>query len=196
MVAAALFVCAAPGEARARPSGTFFLVEVSTGITESAYAGGPGMSYGVTAGVTLKHRRYPFRFHFLSTLVGRNAVGRGEHRGFAYAADRRDVDLYASHRLVVPIGWRLRLYGEAGVGQRWIDASLRRASLGTLSVRDSELLVVLAGGLQARLSERFSIGLRGEVTPLDPAADLIAAATGGVSTQNRVSLSAHLGIHF
>jgi hypothetical protein len=184
-----------PGSAEAK--GTHFVLELNTGLGESAYERGDlGLAYGASFGFTWKFSGAPIRFALLATVAGRNATIDGSYQGIEYASDRRDLDMYLAQRLAIPIVGMLRFYGEAGVGQRIRTETLRlSADLGTLNSASNELLVVFAAGLQARLSEHFSLGLRGELMPLtsDPSLSSVAHLT---PTTARTALMAQIGVHF
>lgn len=183
----------------AHARGTYFLVEAHGGLAEPAYdAGDFGLAYGLTAGTTWKLKKYPFRFHLLAGLSARSASSSGTTAyGARFDAARRDVDLYIAKRLGVPIWGPLRIYGEFGIGNRWTSESVRRnADFGSVSSFENELLVIIAGGLQARLTPRFSVGARAEFTPVSSDADLIQSAAHIPLTPNRVSFLGHVGVHF
>jgi hypothetical protein len=183
--------------ATARAEGTYFLVELNTGVGESAYTtGNVGLNYGLSIGTSFKFKALPLRFYVLASLIGRNASTAGSHEGVPFVAERIDLDLYGAFRTVLPIWSMLRIYAEFGAGNRFIFNSIRRGEeLGTVGARDYALLFVIALGLQARLSDHFSVGLRGELTPLGKA-DLASYVADVAPTQNRLSAFAQLGIHF
>lgn len=174
------------------------MVELQGGLGESAYSGGdPGLAYGVSAGATLTLKPLPIRWYLLGTVIGRNTFVEGRHQGIGFEADRRELDVFASLRTVVPV-WRfLRVYAEAGLGTRIVSQTLlRREQLGSLSESSQELLLVVGLGLQVRLTRLFSVGLRGEMTPLDVEADLASFAADLRPEPNRLSLFAQVGVHF
>ena len=182
----------------ARAGGPFFIVEVQGGFGEAAYAGAaPGLAYGVSAGATLKTAALPLRWYLLGTVIGRNSVVEGQHQGIGFEADRQEVDLFVSQRTVIPVWRYLRLFVETGIGQRRFSQTLRRSDqLGDLSESAQQLLLVLAFGAQARLTEALSVGLRGEMTPLSPDPDLTGLAAGLQPEPNRLSLFAQVAVHF
>lgn len=192
---ASALTCAFPRAAEA--AGTHFVLELSTGLAESAYVtGGPGLAYGASFGFTWKWRHLPARFALLGTAMGRNAFAEGRHEGLLVAVDRRDVDVYASFRTAIPI-WRfVRAYGDVGLGERFRVQTVHRMGLEPLETTSGELLLILALGVQARLSENFSIGVRGEVAPLQPSPDLASHAGDFAATRARTALLAQIGIHF
>lgn len=184
--------------ASAEAKGTFFLLEIDTGIGEPAYASAPpGLNYGVSFGVSWKLKTFPVRWYLLGTATGRNGAASGLHEGVPFTANRTDFDLYIAERSVLPV-WRfVRLYVEAGIGRRHHTQAVRRGrELGSLTSSSSALLLVFAAGVQARLSKTFSLGLRGEVTPLDSGVDLTAFAAGLAPTRNRTALLGQIGVHF
>ena len=187
----------AAGAAEKKP-GTFFLVELQTGLAESPYGeGSPALTYGLAAGLTWKWKALPLRFHLLTGLTARGGQLAGQYRGIPYSAERQDVDLYLAHRLALPIWGPIRIYGEAGLGHRWATHRVRRSgALGSLSTTSDELVVILAAGVQARLTRHISAGVRLEALPLDSAADIVSATTGVESTTNRLGVVAQLGLHF
>jgi hypothetical protein len=181
----------------ARAAGTYFLVELNTGVGESAYTtGNVGLNYGLSVGTSFKLKALPLRWYVLASLIGRNASTSGTHRGVPYVAERIDLDLYGAIRTVLPVWNVLRVYGEFGAGNRFLFNTIRRGDdLGTVDGRDNALLFVIALGLQARLTETFSVGLRGELTPIGKA-DLASYVADVPPTENRLSAFAQLGIHF
>lgn len=182
--------------AEAGQKGTYFLVEASTGLSESAYVSGdPGLSYGVSAGVTFRIPSTPLRWYVLGTMVGRNATLSGFRDGSPFSAERRDMDLYLANRWVVPLWGVFRGYFEVGIGQRFFDQRVRRRE-GALSEVSQHLLVVGAIGLQARFSRTFSLGIRGEMTPFSTTPDLANLALDLESTQNRMATHLQFGVHF
>jgi hypothetical protein len=183
---------------RAEAKGTHFLLELNTGLGESAYEqGAVGLAYGASFGFTWKITGVPLRFALLGTIASRNAEVSGSYSGIEYASDRRDLDVYVAQRIGIPIVGMLRFYGEAGLGNRIRTQTLRRGGdLPSLNAASNELLVVLAAGLQARLTENFSIGLRGELTPRTSDPDLAVVAAHRTPTSSRTAVLAQLGVHF
>lgn len=182
----------------AEAKGTFFLLEVDTGIGESAYAGkGPGLSFGASAGVTLRIPGTPLRYHLLGSVVHRGSSESGVHVGTSYSLRRSDLDVFAANRVVVPIWRTIRVYGELGLGTRFTRAELDR-SIGHQSLDEVQrrFLLVTALGVQARVSKHFSVGLRGELVPIGTGPDLAAFAADLAPNPNRMSLHAQLGVHF
>jgi hypothetical protein len=196
-VGIALLLGALAAPAVARAEGTHFLVELDTGIGESAYTtGSVGLNYGLSLGTSFKFKALPSRWYVLASLIGRNANTSGTHQGVPYVAERIDLDLYGAVRSVLPIWRMLRVYAEFGAGNRFRFTEVRRgAELGSIDGKDNALLFVIALGVQARLTETFSVGLRGEMTPIGKA-DLAAYVAGVPPTENRLSAFAQLGIHF
>lgn len=181
----------------AEAAGTHFVLELTTGLGESAYRDeSPGLTAGVAFGTSFKLTFLPVRWYILANVAGRNAYTDGSLGGVDYNLDRRELDLYLSQRLVLPIYGSIRAYGEVGLGQRFTTQTLSRPALGSLSETNNTLLLVGALGLQARLHENFSVGLRAEVAPLSGPADLAAIAADVYPTPNRVALLAQLGFHF
>lgn len=183
---------------RALADGTHFVLELNTGLGESAYEdGGYGLAYGASFGFTWKIVNVPLRFALLGTVAGRNAAISGSYDGLDFASDRRDLDIYAAQRIGIPVWRMIRIYGEAGIGSRIRTETLKLSGdLGTLTSASNELLVVLAVGVQARVSEHFSIGFRGEMTPLSSDPDLAVAAAHLTPTYARMALLAQIGVHF
>ena len=196
--AAALAVGISLVPERAEARGTFFLLELSTGIAEPAYDSGEiGLTYGLSAGMTWKFTKFPPRFHLLLSTSAKSARSSGTVDGLRFNAEHHAIEVYVAHRIAMPMWGPMRIYGEVGLGERFITSAIRReADLGRLSSSSAELLVVLAAGLQFRLTEGFSLGLRAEMTPLDRDLDLISATSRHPLTNNRGSLQAQLGIHF
>ena len=196
ITAFALFAVGAlarPAEAK----GTFFLVELNSGVSESPYRGGaPVLDNGASAGLTLRIPRTNLRYHLLGSLVYRGATVSGRSDGLAYTADRSDLDLYSAHRLVVPIYRMIRAYAEVGLGTRFSTTYLRRDGVGGLSEAQERFLFLTALGVQARVSKHFSLGLRGELQPGGGGQDVAAFATGRATTRNRLALVAQVGVHF
>lgn len=185
------------GPTDAAAKGTYFVLELNGGVAEPAYhLDDVGLAYGLAGGATWKIKGFGVRFYLLASLAGRHAFGEGAAAGVRFESERRDIDLYLSHRWVLPVYEPIRVYLEAGLGQRWSTEWVERAAgLGRLTADSSHFLVVVATGITARLSERFSIGLRAEVAPLTPDNDLIMATTNQAATSNRISGFAQLGLH-
>ena len=174
------------------------MVEVQGGLGEAAYSGAsPGLAYGLSAGTTVKFKSFPVRWYLLGTVMARNTAVDGRHLGVEFAADRRELDLFVAQRTVIPIWRYVRLYAETGIGQRIVSQTIRRGqNQGELTASSNGLLLVLGLGLQARLTELFSVGLRGEIMPLDVEADLASFAADLQPESNRLALFAQVGIHF
>ena len=198
LFAAGLAIAALHSPAPAHAEGTFFLVELSTGIGAPAYTPGePVLSYGGSAGITWRWRALPFRFSLLTTFTARDSSGHGLYAGVPWEAGRRDLDLFLAQRVALPIWGPFRIYGELGFGERWTTQTLDRGEvLGRLSARSHDPILVVAGGLEARISTLLSLGLRAETTPLDSGPDLIGAASSAESSESRVAFLAQLGVHF
>jgi len=194
LVAASFAATVSPAHA----AGSLFLVEISTGLSEPTHASGDvGLSYGLTTGITWKLVRLPIRFHLLGTITGRSAHGSGLSHGLAFSSERQDVDLYGSLRLGLPIVGGLRIYGEGGVGARWSAQSIQRGGgLGGIDASASTPIVVGAVGLDYRVMEALSFGLRGEVTGTTRGDDVLGAITGEGYEAKRFSLLAQVGFHF
>lgn len=177
--------------------GSYFLLEVDTGLSESAYqSGSPGIYYGFRSGLTFKPVSAPIRFHLLMGAGLRNSQLVGAQAGLLYTAEQLDLDLYGSARLVVPI-LGVRAYAEVGLGDRLSFQSLvRDPSLGSLSVWSDQLLLFTAIGVQARLTENISAGVRLELNPLSADPTLISRVTGHPGTELRTTGMIHLGLHF
>jgi hypothetical protein len=184
--------------ARAEAKGTHFVLELNTGLGESAYEDGdPGLAYGASFGFTWKWTGLPLRFALLGTVASRNTTIAGNYEGLSFSSDRRDLDVYIAPRLVIPIFGRIRVYGEVGLGERIRTETLRLGEdLEPLSATSHETLFIFAAGLQARLSTHFSLGIRGEIVPADPNPDLVIAATHVEADQMRTALLAQIGVHF
>jgi hypothetical protein len=185
--------------ALARPArASYVVVELNTGFGTSAYEAGPiGLAYGASAGATLRIPALPLRFYFLGNAFARNATADGLHQGVSISAERRDVDVYASERTVLPVWGPLRLYGEVGLGERFTKETIRRgADLGPLTASGNELLVVLALGLELRLTDMFSTAIRGELMPITSDLDLAGYAAELQPRAARTALMAQLGVHF
>jgi hypothetical protein len=181
----------------AHAAGSLFLVEVSTGLSEpTASRGDIGLTYGLTTGLTWKLTNFPLRFHLLGTLVGRNAHTSGRIGDLLTTSERQDVDLYGSLRLALPIVGGLRVYGEGGLGVRWSAQTLNRAGLAALDASASTPIAVGAVGVQYRLMEALSLGLRGEVVGATSHDDVFSAITGDGYDAERLSLLVQLGFHF
>lgn len=181
----------------AHASGSVFLVEVSTGLSEPVAAHGDvGLTYGLTSGFTWKFVRLPLRFHLLGNLVGRNARSVGSLRGLDVTSERQDVDLYGSFRVALPIVGGLRVYGEGGLGVRWSAQTLHREGLAALDAGATTPIAVGALGLQYRVMDALSLGLRGEVVGATATDDVLAAITGQTYDAERLSLLAQVGFHF
>jgi hypothetical protein len=184
-----------PRDAEAK--GTFYLVELRSGIAEGAHdSGQAGLSMGLTAGLTFKPIALPVRFYLLGNLTSRNGITKGAVGALDYHAERRELDLYVSQRVVVPMYRWLRGFVEGGIGQRYVHETVSRSDLGSFREGTHHLLVVIAAGLQARVSETFSVGVRGELIPFAASAVLTESLTGLAPSSNRRSLMGQIGIHF
>lgn len=191
------FALVALAPTRAEAQGTFYVVELQTGMSEAAFDRGDlGLSFGVTAGVTFKMKRLPVRWYLLGNVTSRNSVVDGNVGPAGFTAERRDLDVYAAQRFVVPVYRQLRLFAEGGLGQRYVQELVTRSDLGAQRSGQHQLLVVVAGGVQARINETFSLGLRGEWMPLSSDSVLAEALTGLRPTANRMSVMGQLGVHF
>lgn len=186
------------GPATAEAAGTFFLVEMRSGVGQSAYdLSDPGLTVGLAVGTTWKHKALPFRFHLLMNVAGIRSGGDWEVGGQRVQVERTDLDLYPSFRLAVPVWGGLRLYGEFGAGARWVFSGVERdGRLGRIAGTTRIPLIVAAGGAQVRVSRGLSVGLRVETTPYDLDEDLIDFATNARRIDNQVSAAVHVGLHF
>lgn len=198
LATAALFAAALVAlPTTAHAAGPYFLLELDTGLAESAYTtGDAGVAYGASLGTTFKLRAFPVRWAVLGTVASRSGSVAGLREGFSYFAERDDLDLYGAVRMIIPVWRALRVYGELGYGRRFQSQVLERSALGRLTAESSEPLVVVALGAQYRLSRTFSVGLRAQLDPLDAEPDLATLAAGLAPTDNRASMMAQLGIHF
>lgn len=198
LLSASLALGAVLGLARhASAQATYFLLEAETGLAQSAYQGGDiGTYYGLRSGLTFKPVGAPIRLHLLLGSGLRSSQLVGAQGGLLYTAEQYDVDLYVSSRLVVPV-LGLRAYAEVGAGSRLSFQSLQRdPSLGGVSVWSDELLLFVALGLQVRLTDNLSAGLRFELNPLTAGPSLISRATGHDPTELRGTGIIHVGFHF
>jgi hypothetical protein len=177
---------------------TFFVVELRSGVAQSAYDGGdPGLTYGFATGLTVRAGSSPLRFYLLGNLSARQGSFGGSLGGKPFDASRQDVDAFGSVRLVLPLVDRLRGYAEGGLGWRWSRASLARdGAPGLFDTTSAEPVAVVALGLQYRLTSSLSLGLRGEVAPTLGGRDVLADLTRVDFDLARVSATATLGFHF
>lgn len=197
LIALALVTGALAWPRAAEAKGTLFLLELNTGISESPYVeGGPTLSYGASAGVTVRVPATVLRLHLMGTVAHRAGTVVGIHAGTTYLAERSDLDVYAGPRVVLPVWRMIRIYGELGLGTRFSTSMLQRGDgLGGLNGRDRRFLVVTAVGIQARVTPMLSVGLRGELAPLTAAPDLATFAADLSPTQNRLTGMATVGVH-
>lgn len=181
-----------------RNRGTFLLLELDTGFSESAYAGAlPGLKLGASAGVTFRLPRAPLRWYVLGSVAVSNSTARTDRRGITTDVDRQDVDLFLANRLVLPVYRGVRVYGELGLGRRVIRERIdRTGGLDALSSISDQWLLVTAVGLQFRLSRPWSLGVRAELTPLQDDVGLAQSTAGLLYEPNRLSFEAQLGFHF
>lgn len=190
-----LLAAARPAEAKTK--GTFYLVELQTGVGEGAYhATGPALTYGLSFGTTFKLKFLPMRWYVLGTVASRGDAVVGRYGGTPYRVDRRDLDAFLAQRLVLPVHPNVRVFIEGGIGQRYITQTVTRADIGTFQDGSHHLLVVLAAGVQARVSKTFSLGLRAQMTPLGGGAAVAEQLTDLRTTPNRLSLVGQVGVHF
>ncbi|MBK8010808.1 MAG: hypothetical protein IPK13_05630 [Deltaproteobacteria bacterium] len=180
-------------------SGTHFVAELHGGVAESSYVGG-GVSevVGLAVGPTFKLKRLPARWYVLAKVSTHRESRSGLHHGLEYALDLRDVDLTLALRTLVPVPGlsRIRAYGELGLGRRvTYEIVDRAADLGVLRDDRAEPVLLLALGLQARISRFVSVGVRGELAPLHVADSLAGYAVDARPERNRIAASFHLGFH-
>jgi hypothetical protein len=176
---------------------TYFVVELNSGIAPPAYQPGTvGFTGGLTTGATFHLAPSPLRLALLASFAGRYARASSSVDGLSFDASRRDLDLYAAARLGVPIFSRLRAFGEIGYGWRFVDETIHRSAIGDVPSSWTEPLLVLAFGLELRLSQVFSCGLRVEMTPLSPNADAIPVVAHATPETPRSSFAGFVGFHF
>jgi hypothetical protein len=183
--------------ADAKPGGTFFMLEVDTGLRLPSHAGsGPGLAYGVAAGLTWKFRALPLRFHLLTHLQGGKEGFEGLYADVPYTISRRELDLRLSFRTAIPILKPLRLYAEIGSGERWAWESVRRgAGLGSLSSSSADEVWVWAVGCTARIHRNLSVGLRLQGSD-GPDSHFLRAIAGLEESETRMTGLAQMGFHF
>ncbi len=183
--------------ATAEAKGTFFLLELNTGLAESAYSGGSArLGYGASGGITLRIPATPLRYHLLGSVMHRASSRTGNHQGAQFVAERGDLDLFSAHRIVLPVWRMIRIYGELGLGIRLSSTELQRSDgFGSLRQYGQRFLVLGAVGVQARVSKHLSLGIRGELTPMGSGPDLSTYAADLSATRNRVAAFVQIAVH-
>jgi hypothetical protein len=172
--------------------GPLFFVEAQPGI-ESGEQPGIGPTLGIEAGVGGSWRGSRPRFF----LVVRGAISASTASGTQGGISRREYDDVAGGlRLLVPIVGPLRLYAEMLAGATVASASLERHDLPALDEQHLRPLAEVALGASLRLSDRFSVGVRGQLSMHDQAPDAIAAAAGVPMSLPRAAVATTLTFHF
>jgi hypothetical protein len=175
---------------------TYFVLEADTGLLGPSYgAGRLGWSYGLGGGVTWRFVDFPLRFAVLAEVEGRSSHAAGGLEGLTFDASRRDTALYLAERTGLPILGPLRVYAEIGFGRRWVSESIARSAIGAVPASYDMTLLVLAFGLEARLSELWSVGLALELQPLSASGDPIASLAHTPSLEP-AALVGRVGVHF
>jgi hypothetical protein len=176
---------------------TYFVVELNSGVAPPAYQPGTvGFTGGLTTGATFRLSPSPLRLALLASFAGRYARASSSVGGLSFDASRRDLDFYAAARLGIPIVSPLRVFGEIGSGFRVVDETIHRTGIGDVPSSWTEPLLVIAIGIEFRLSPFFSCGLRLEMTPLVPDADAIPAIAHASPETPRSSFTGFVGFHF
>ncbi|MCB9655556.1 MAG: hypothetical protein H6729_15650 [Deltaproteobacteria bacterium] len=180
-------------------SGTHFVAELYGGATESSYVGG-GVSevLGLAVGPTFKLKRLPVRWYVLAKVSTHQEHRSGLHHGTEYDLGLRSYDLTLSLRTLVPVPGvpRLRGYAEFGVGRRLMYQTIDRPEdLGVLHDNQGEPIILIALGLQARISRLISVGVRGEIAPLRVSDSIAMYAADAQPERNRLAASFHIGFH-
>ena len=175
---------APPAKADKAP-GSHFLVEGHAGF---GVAGANGVALGGMLGAGGRVPSTPLRLY----LVGELAQSTSEHQrtseGTTEVVEYEAMDASLGLRGYVPVYGRLRFFTDALVGRTLITTS-----------KDSELtrahewtnLFAVAAGLQLRVVDELSCGVRGRVGFADDSAGFSSPGTG-----QRWSLGATLTAHF
>ena len=174
-----------PPAAADKGSGSHFLVEGSAGF---GVAGATGITWGGLFGAGGRVPSTPLRLYLVGELTqstSERAQGTEQARELAQD-DVTDASL--GLRGYVPVYGRLRFFGDALLGRSLRTSSeddeLRRA-------REWTSLFALAAGLQLRVIDELSFGVRGRVAFAEDDQGL-----GSSSTHQRWSMGATLTAHF
>lgn len=139
-----------------------------------------GFSAGLLGGIGGKLRGFPPRF-FLVAGLETATWGATSTDEFGEGEVARGATMFtAGVRILFPL-WsrRYRLLTEARSGVAYVTSEGGRPGLAPASTVDTVGIMLLGGGLQVRLNERVSAGVRIDRTwGLESGADLAAAAAG------------------
>jgi hypothetical protein len=99
---------------------------------------------------------------------------------FASSIDRNFIDLGAGGRVLIHLGRGVRIYGDMLAGYGFLVSDVVANGVERLSMSTGGFGLTLGGGLQVRLIQELSVGVRGEWTALfvQDAADAGSVAAG------------------
>jgi hypothetical protein len=175
-------------------AGQLFFVEAQPGAEageEPAVGGAFGLEMG--AGGSWAGSRPRF---FLVARYEHAAIEYAPEGALRFRSQREYDDLAAGLRILLPIVEPVRIYGEGLVGASFTDATLDRPGLAALDAAHTRAIGQAAFGVQLRLHQNFSVGMRIQQTWLDHSPDVLAALVGERLDTTRTTVAATLGVHF
>jgi hypothetical protein len=198
LVIAAMLPLLSASPAAAR--GTHFLLEGEggMGLTDLDME---AARWGVNLGYGGKFKGAPLRFYLLAGWSG-SRIAADLETGPSTLDYRTDGNLLTfGPRLYVPVGPNVRLLLECLGGFYWADASFLVNEIERHEVEDSGIAARFGAGIQVRLIEQLSLGLKVERTVTsDPEHDQAAAALvafpGRTGDLDQVQVLFTAGLHF
>jgi hypothetical protein len=159
------------------------LLEASVGGALGVGEGGEGTggaSVSLLAGIGGKLRGFPPRFFLVGGVESADWGADQTDRFGAGVVERRAMSWTTGVRVLFPLWSRTwRLVTEARTGVAFVQSDGGRVGLPSVATDDTFGIMLLGAGLQARLADRLSAGLRLDRTwGLDGGADMAAAAAG------------------
>jgi hypothetical protein len=152
------------GEAQAEPErpeepGTHFLFEVGLG---ASFGGGFGFAADALFGWGGRPFGMPLRFYVFAEIAHLSNEASGTIAGSLYQNHHRYLDLALGLRTYVPIYGALRLFADASIGAALNTARLEHTAI-PLEEEGWYAAVGLGGGLQLRIFNGLSLGIRARV---------------------------------
>lgn len=191
----------------ANAKGTHFIAELNNGLSVPlGYEGGyeAGYALGVTVGVGGKFKAYPTRFYLLGQFNTSSFSADRVFNDKRRLVDRQVTDVSGGLRMLWPVNQRLRAFAEFGLGFAQIDSTASSPDLpGRIILRNTEtdLALFTAAGLQYRLLEQFSLGVKADFAFVadDDEVDVVTSATSrqtGAEQVGRLNLYLTTTLHF
>ena len=177
---------------RAQARGSHFLLEVGAGATLS---GDGGVAVSADLGAGGKFRAFPPRFYWIAHF---GLSHYEEERLSALPPQHEEgsfYDLATGPRVYVPLSGELRWLGEALLGASRVEGRYSQPDLGPLSAERWLLLGLLSTGLQLRVLQQLSVGVRITLA-LDQGTLPGVHRLAGASSPARTSLTTGLTWHF